>query len=150
MVIFAPDRGGRSLNFLFRRNFNEWEMRRFYSFYEHVSARIPSGEGEDTLIWQLNRSGVFDVRSFYIALLKAPFVSLPLQSIWCVKVPKVVSFFLWTVARGGILTIDNLVKKTLPFVNWCCLCKCDEETLDHLLLHLLYGVRSSLCLGLSG
>ena len=51
MVISAPDRGGRSWNFLFRRNFNEWEMRRFYSFYEHVSARIPSGEGEDTLIW---------------------------------------------------------------------------------------------------
>ena len=42
-----------------------------------VSARIPSGEGEDTLIWQLNRSGVFDVRSFYIALLKAISVSFP-------------------------------------------------------------------------
>ena len=51
MVIFALDGGGRSWNFLFRRNFNEWEMWRFYSFYEHVSARIPTGEGEDTLIW---------------------------------------------------------------------------------------------------
>ena len=77
MIIFAPDGGGRSWNFHFRRNFNEWELRRFYSFYEHVSARIPSGEGEDILIWQLNRSGVFDVRSFYITLLKAPSVSFP-------------------------------------------------------------------------
>ena len=94
MVIFAPDGGGRSWNFLFQRNFDEWEMRRFYSFYEHVSARIPSGEGEGTLIWQLNSSGVFDVRSFYSALLKAPSVSFPWQSIWCVKVPKRVSFFL--------------------------------------------------------
>ena len=117
MVIFAPDGGGRSWNFLFRRNFNEWELRRFYSFYEHVSTKIPSGEGEDSLIWQLNRSGVFDVRSFYIALLKAPSVSFPWQSIQCVKVPKRVSFFLWTAARGGILTIDNLVKKNLPLVN---------------------------------
>ena len=49
MVIFAPNGGGR--DFLFRRNFNGWELRRFYSFYEHVSARIPTGEGEDTLIW---------------------------------------------------------------------------------------------------
>ena len=24
--------------------------------------------------------------------------------------------------RGGILTIDNLVKKNFPLVNWCCLC----------------------------
>ena len=51
MVIFAPDGGGRSWTFLFRHNFNEWELRRFYSFYEHVSARIPSGKGEDILIW---------------------------------------------------------------------------------------------------
>ena len=35
------------------------------------------GRGEDILIWQLNRSGVFDVRSFYIALLKAISVSFP-------------------------------------------------------------------------
>ena len=139
MVIFAPDGGGRSWNFLFRCNFNEWELRRFYSFYEHVSARIPSGEGEDILIWQLNRSGVFDMRSFYIALLKAPSVSFPWQSIWCVKVPKRVSFFLWTATRGGILTIDNLVKKNLPLVNWCCLCRCDEETVDHLLLHCKFA-----------
>ena len=70
MVIFALDVGGRSWNILLRRSFNEWEIQRFYSFYEYVSARIPSGEGEDTLIWQLNRSGVFDVRSFYSTLLK--------------------------------------------------------------------------------
>ena len=114
-------------------------MRRFYSFYEHVSARILSGEAEDILIWQLNRSGVFDVRSFYIALLRAHSVSFPWQSIWCVKVPKRVSFFLWTTARGGILTIDNLVKKNLPLVNWCCLCRCDEETVDHLLIHCRFA-----------
>ena len=36
---------------------------------------------------------------------------------------------------GGILRIDNLVKKNLPKVNWCCLCQCDEETVDHSLLH---------------
>ena len=61
MIIFAPDGGGSSWNFLFRRYFNEWELRRFYSFYVHVTARIPSGKGEDILIWQLNRSDVFDV-----------------------------------------------------------------------------------------
>ena len=87
------------------------------------------------MVWQLNRSGVFNVHSFYKSLLKAPSVFFPWQCIWSVKVPKRVSFFLWTVARGGILTIDNLVKKNLPLVNWCCLCRCEEETVDHLLLH---------------
>ena len=45
------------------------------------------------------------------------------------------SFFLWTAARGSILTIDNLVLRQLPLVNWCCMCRCDEETMDHLLFH---------------
>ena len=111
----------------------------FYSFYKHVSAKILSGEGEDTLIWQLNHSGVFDVQSFYITLLKASSVSFPWQSIRCIKVPKRVSFFLWTIARSGVLTIDNLVKKNLPLVNWCCFCRCDEETVNHLLLHFKFA-----------
>ena len=50
-----------------------------------------------------------------------------------------VSFFLWTVARGSILTIDNLVLRRLPLVNWCCMCWCDEETMDYLLLHCKFA-----------
>ena len=92
--------------------------------------------GDDTMVWQLNRSVVFDVHSFYKSLLKAPLVFFPWQCIWSVKVPRRVSFFLWTATRGGILTLDNLVKKNLPLVNWCCLCRCEEETMDHLLLPL--------------
>ena len=49
------------------------------------------------------------------------------------------AFFLWTAARGGILTIDNIVKKNLPLVNWCYLCRCEEETMDHLLIHCKYA-----------
>ena len=76
----------------------------------------------------------FFVHSFYNSFLKATSVSFPCQSIWCVKIPKRLSFFLWTTTRGGILTIDNLVKKNLPLVNWFCLCPCDKETMDYLLL----------------
>ena len=43
-----------------------------FTLFEHVSARIPREEGDDVLIWQLNRSGIFDVRSFYSSLLKVP------------------------------------------------------------------------------
>ena len=93
------------------------------------------GGGYDFLIWQLTHSGVFNVCSFYNSLLEAPYVSFPQQSIYCVKLPKMVSFFFGTAARGEILTIDILVKKKLRLVNLCCLCQCDEETVDHLLLH---------------
>ena len=110
-----------------------------FTLFEHVSARIPRGEGDDVLIWQLNRIGIFDVCSFYNSLLKVPSISFSWQSIWCIKIPKRVAFFLWTAARNWILTIDNLVKKNLPLVNWCCLFRCDEETMDYLLLHCKFA-----------
>ncbi|XP_050277214.1 IN2-2 protein-like isoform X1 [Quercus robur] len=48
---------------------------------------------------------------------------------------------IWQLNRlwDGILTIDNLVKKNLPLVNWCCLCRCDDETVDYLLLHCSFA-----------
>lgn len=42
-------------------------------------------------------------------------------------------------ARDSILTIDNLVKRNLPLVKSCCLCCCDEETMDHLLLYCKFA-----------
>ena len=118
-----------------------------FTLFEHVSARIPRGEGDDVLIWQLNRSGIFDVRSFYNSLLKSPSVSFPWLSIWCIKVPKRVSFFLWSAAGDEILTIDNLVKKKLPLGV---MRKLWITFYSIVSLLMLCGVRFSLCLGFSG
>ena len=87
------------------------------------------------MTWKLTRYGVFNVGSYYY-LLSGPLTDVfPRKSIQCVKVIKMVSFFLWTAAWGGILMINNMVKKGWPLVNWCCLCRCKGETVDHLLIH---------------
>ncbi len=36
---------------------------------------------------------------------------------------------------GKILTNDNLRKRWVVLVNWCCLCKVDGESIDHLFIH---------------
>jgi hypothetical protein len=41
----------------------------------------------------------------------------------------------WTAALGKILTQDNLRKRHVIVINYCCMCKKIEETVDHLLLH---------------
>ena len=46
---------------------------------------------------------------------------------WC--------FFLWTAAHGRILTLDNLMLRGCSLATWCCMCCCDGESVDHLLLH---------------
>ena len=129
------------------------------------------------LIWQLTRTGVFDVPSFCNLLFifdkslfiihywkRLLFLSLG-RAFGVLRYLKGWSFFLWTAARFGILTIDNLVKKKWPLVNWFCLCcfffffykycLCrDEETVDHLLLHCKFAhalwSKSFLFLGFSG
>ena len=47
--------------------------------------------------------------------------------------------FLWRAANDGILTIDNLIKKCQFLPNRCCLCCCDGESMDHLLLHCKFS-----------
>ena len=88
---------------------------------------------------EVNLNGFFDVHSFYNSLSTPPTFHFPWKCIWNVKVPRRVSFFLWTEARDSILTIDNLVKRNLPWVNWCCLYRCDGETVDHLLPHCKFA-----------
>ena len=71
---------------------------------------MPRGEGDDQLVWRLTKFGVFDVHSFYKLLSSPNTDTFPWECIWRTKVPKRVSFFLWTAANDGILTIDNLIK----------------------------------------
>ena len=62
-------------------------------------------------------------------------VCFPWKSIWWVKAPQRVAFFLWTAAWGQILTCDNLIKHGYVMVGWCCICKGAWETVDDLFLH---------------
>jgi hypothetical protein len=46
-----------------------------------------------------------------------------------------VAFFIWIAAWGQILTCDNLMRRAYTMAGWCCMCRCEGETVDHLLLH---------------
>jgi hypothetical protein len=41
----------------------------------------------------------------------------------------------WTTALGKILTIDNLRKRNIVVVEWCCMCKKIVKSINHLLIH---------------
>jgi hypothetical protein len=43
--------------------------------------------------------------------------------------------FAWSATLRKILTMDNLRKRHVIMVDWCCRCKRSGETIDDLLLH---------------
>jgi hypothetical protein len=45
------------------------------------------------------------------------------------------SFLFFSAALGKILTMDDLRKRHVIVVDWCCLIKKSRESVDHLLLH---------------
>ena len=41
---------------------------------------------------------------------------------------------MWTATHSQILTLDNLMLRGCPLANRCCLCCCNAESMNHLLL----------------
>jgi hypothetical protein len=120
---------------IFTRPVQDWEMEMVLSFFEQLySLTLRQGE-DDRMIWSLSKKGIFEVKSFYTRLITRECLPFPWKSIWRVKAPARVAFFVWTAALGKILTMDNLRKRNVMVVEWCCLCKKSGESIDHLLLH---------------
>jgi hypothetical protein len=51
------------------------------------------------------------------------------------NIPMRVTFFVWMVVLGKILTLDNLRKRHVIVMDWRFMCKTSRESIDHLLLH---------------
>ena len=128
--------GSRSnWNVQFVRNFNDWEVEGVASFFEFLHSNSSFREGGDGLRWRLKGNEFFDIRSFYSALRHSHPVIFPWKAIWGVHAPKRVSFFAWSASWGRILTADNLMLRGYHLVGWCCMCRWDGETINHLLIH---------------
>ena len=63
-------------------------------------------DGADIIGWRPTRARLFEVKSFYKILhtmVSIFFFFFPWNSIWKVKIPIKVAFFVWTAALGKIL-----------------------------------------------
>jgi hypothetical protein len=110
-------------------------MEMVLSFFARLySISIRHGE-DDRLVWSLSKRGLFEVKSYNEVLNRKDDPSFPWKSIWRVKTPARVAFFVWTTTLGKILTHDNLRKMNVVVIEWCCMCKKSGEPIEHMLLH---------------
>ena len=122
-----------SLDFV--RVTQEWELKSIASFLDLLHSTKVKGIGPDVMLWLHSPQKGFTIHSFYRVLSRIAGYSFPWKSIWQPNVPLRVSFFVWVATLGNILTAENLRKRHIILVSWCCLCKVDGKTVDHLLLH---------------
>jgi hypothetical protein len=126
--------GSLQWNISFMRSLNDWKVDDLASLYSLLYS-YNLGGGADKIWWVPNRKEKFEVKSFYFILNSSISFHFPWKSIWRTKAPSRVAFFVWSAALGKILTLDNLRKKNMVLVNRCGMCKKEEESIDHLLLH---------------
>jgi hypothetical protein len=120
----------------FIRAVQDWELEMVDSFMTLLYSHTIRPGVVDSLWWTPSPKGIFEVRSFYSILVHPhPQGNFPWKRVWKAKAPSRVAFFVWTAALGKILTIDNLRKRQLIILDWCCMCKSSGETVNHLLLH---------------
>ena len=68
--------------------------------FTHTLESLSPIEGGDKMRRGLGLKGDFDIKSFYGALRGSSTITFPWKSIWGVKAPCCVSFFVWTTAWG--------------------------------------------------
>jgi hypothetical protein len=119
----------------FSRPVQDWELGVVDSFMGFLYF-VPLRLGRlDSVHWNLSSHVIFEVSSFYSALTQPSTSHFPWRFVWKSKVPSRVAFFIWTASLGKILNTDNLRRLKVIILDWCCLCKADGESVNHLLLN---------------
>ena len=123
-------------NLVFVRDFNDWELDMVGELLHTFRGHRPSLE-EDSVMWRRGRNGLFRVKEAYRLLDNPNATAFPSRSIWVDRVPTKVAFFTWKATWGKVLTLDRLQIRGVQLPNCCFLCGCEEENVNHILLHCI-------------
>ena len=122
-------------NVMFIRPVHDWELEEVLRFFELLYSQQIRYGGVDRICWIPSKRKNFEVKPYYKVKVKVEPVDGPWKIIWKSKAPPRVVFFVWTAVLEKILTVDSLRKKSIIVTEWCCMCKKNGESIDHLLLH---------------
>ena len=125
-----------SIPLRFYRDFNDWELDLIRGLLNMLRDFRISLE-EDSVLWKGGGHGKFGVKDAYNVLVVPNACAFPTKCIWVDKVPTKAAFFAWEAAWRKILTLDRLKKRGWQLLNRCFLCGCEEENVNHILLHCI-------------
>lgn len=105
-------------NLHFRRNLNDWEVKRVARLLTDIEAPTGLTNVSDTIRWRYNSDGFFSYNRAYNRGIRggAEGNSILWRNIWENIAPTKVRCFSWLVARRACLTQEVLQRKGLPLV----------------------------------
>ncbi|KAJ4775366.1 RNA-directed DNA polymerase (reverse transcriptase)-related family protein [Rhynchospora pubera] len=114
------------------------------TFQQHLSLQeaqqLSLTSQKDRLLWKWTTHGNFTTASAYKHLVSAGKTDTPFFFLWKIKVPPSLKLFLLLLARGRLLTQEQLLKRNLVCPQGCVLCNdnCCEPAL-HLFFNCPYS-----------
>lgn len=125
------------------RDVEEWK-----SLNEALGSTCLSVKNEDSVVWALDKSGSFSVKSLSFELAKASAnqaqpPAFNWKRIWKGLIPPRVEIFTWLAVMGRINTRSKLASiNVIPQEeSICILCNAQSETPNHLLLHCIFSYK---------
>jgi hypothetical protein len=109
----------------FRRSFGQEETTLWQQLVQDLEDVVPS-EGGDKVLWKLEASGRFSVKSLYNSLVQGPVSPLG-SAIWKGRIPTKIKIFLWQMSRGRLPSNDQILKRRGPSDGLCALCGLPEN-----------------------
>ena len=113
--------------------FRRWIFQELRIMWEKIwldASNFNLDSSPDRVVWSLEKSGRFSVKSLYEGLTKNE-CGVSLKRNWKGKIPAKIKIFLWLVSNDVVLTKDNLLKRKWQGDPTCVFCECDE-TIPHL------------------
>ena len=139
--------GGWNLGLL--RDLNDWEVGLVGNLLAVLRDYSVNVE-DDSVCWKKGEDGLFKVKYVYNVLANSQGPVFPHSNVWVGKIPTKIAFFAWEAIWGKVLTLDRLQRRGWHLPNRCFLCGCEEETINHILIHCtmakgLWNIILALC-----
>jgi hypothetical protein len=116
---------------------HDWKIELVTSFFDLLYSIGLRRGSEARICWTPSKRRIFEIRSFYQALSSSAGFSFSWKSIWRSKALEgCLSFLFFSTAafRENLDPGYNLRKRQVIVIDWCCMRKKSEKSIDHLLL----------------
>ena len=103
------------------------------------------GNDEDALIWKFNSNGAYSSQSLYKIVNFTGIVSVHVPTLWHLKIPPRIHFFLWLLSKNKLLTRSNLSLRRKVDDQTCLFCL-ENESVHHLLFSCVVARQFWVCI----